>query len=61
LKDRRFFYSVISLIGLVTLVGCSSNQGGPVPTEGQARVDFELLHTLPDEPISFDEEVRPVL
>ena len=49
------------IIATIVLAACSSQSGGPVPTEGQARVDFELLHTLSDEPISFNEGVLPVL
>ncbi len=54
-------YSILAIILLVTgiLTGCASSE--PSITAGQPAVEYDLLYSLPAEPISFDEDVRPIL
>ena len=58
---NRLPYQLLLLASLVMLVlaACSSNP--PSVTVEQSRVDYGLLLTTPEEPILFDEQVRPVL
>ncbi len=57
----RLSHQLLLLAALVLLVlaACSSNP--PSVTAEQSRVDYGLLLTTPEEPILFDEQVRPVL
>jgi len=48
-----------SLLALLLLASCSSTP--PSITEEQSRVDYGVLLTMPEEPILFDEGVKPVL
>ena len=48
-----------SLLALLLLASCSSTP--PSITEEQSRVDYGILLTIPEEPILFDESVKPVL
>lgn len=58
---NRLPYQLLLLASLVMLVlaACSSNP--PSVTVEQSRVDYGLLLTTPEEPIVFNEQVRPVL
>jgi hypothetical protein len=50
------------LIGIafaLVLVSCSPSEK-PI-TAGQATIEYDLLYTLPEDIISYDEEVRPIL
>jgi hypothetical protein len=53
--------SVLTVIALLVIIlsACSSKE--PTITAGQATIEYDLLYTLPDETISYDKEVRPVL
>jgi hypothetical protein len=52
----------ILLVMLVMLVSSScTQQKPPSVTRDQATVDYELLLTLPAEPLAFEQSVRPVL
>jgi ribosomal protein L16/L10AE len=52
----------VLLMMLVILISTSCTQQKPPPlTLDQATVDYNLLLTLPAEPLSFDQTVRPVL
>ena len=50
---------ISSAILLLLLSACSSKE--PSITADQATVEYDLLYTLPKDPISYDEEVRPIL
>ena len=50
---------VLSLLGLFILVACSSQQ--TTPEEEAPQLDYDLLLTLPDQPISYQNSVKPVL
>jgi hypothetical protein len=53
--------SAAMLAAAVLLIGACSGPERPSPTLNQASVDFDLLLTLPERPISFVDEVQPVL
>ena len=56
----RITSALISSAVLVLLLSaCSSKE--PSITADQATVEYDLLYTLPKDPISYDEEVRPIL
>ena len=46
-------------LAMLMLFACSSKE--PSITADQATVEYDLLYTLPKEPVSYDEEVRPIL
>ena len=54
LKAAAFF-----LATLLTVTACSGKKESI--TAQQATVDLSLLQTLPEQPISYNDEVRPVL
>ena len=53
---RKLFLLIICLV----LTACSANKGDERDA-GNPVVDYGLLLTLPDEPISFADEVQPIL
>ena len=46
-------------LAMLMLFACSSKE--PSITADQAVVEYDLLYTLPKEPVSYDEDVRPIL
>ena len=54
-----YLFWLSALLALLLLASCSSSP--PSVTEEQSRVDYGVLLTMPEEPILFDEQVRPVL
>ena len=55
----RIVNSIIALIAVVLLVSCATPKKSV--TEDQARVDYDLLINLPEEPISYSDQIRPIL
>ena len=49
------------IIACLVLAGCSANNKGDEKDAGNPVVDYGLLQTLPDEPISFSDAVQPIL
>ena len=61
---RRNIWLTLAAQGIVVwMVGTAAcaRVDKPSPTRDQAMVDYDILLTLPAEPISFQEQVRPVL
>lgn len=57
---RKVFSRVgISLLLIGILAACSSKE--TATTADQADVEYDLLYSLPEEALSYDEQVRPVL
>jgi hypothetical protein len=56
----RITSALISSAILVLLLSACSSKEPPI-TADQAVVEYDLLYTLPKDPISYDEEVRPIL
>jgi len=54
-----FSIPVIFLLLMSSLTACAPSEKSI--TEGQATVEYDLLYTLPEETISYDDEVRPIL
>ncbi len=55
---RLFLFTALTLL---TLNACSSGGSSPPVTEDQADVDYDILLATPDKPLSFMDEVQPVL
>jgi hypothetical protein len=53
------FKSCLVLIMAILLNACASSQ--PSLTAGQATIEYNLLYTLPEEPLSFNNDVLPIL
>jgi len=51
--------ALIGIALVLLLSACSSKE--PSITADQAVVEFDLLYTLPKEPVSYDQDVRPIL
>ena len=63
LQGRHTCYRAIAILSMAMLLLASacSFQSPPDITREQASVDFDLLLSLPQEPVSFSESVQPVL
>jgi uncharacterized membrane protein len=59
LRTRYFPYLILFIITLLTVSACATKKESI--TVQQATVDLSLLQTLPEENISYDDKVRPVL
>ncbi|MGB5602814.1 MAG: fatty acid cis/trans isomerase [Gammaproteobacteria bacterium] len=57
--SRICYKTVILLVVISLLTACSSSEKSI--TADQAIVEYDLLYTLPNETISYEEEVRPIL
>ncbi|MGB5300798.1 MAG: hypothetical protein WBM52_00135 [Thiogranum sp.] len=50
---------ILLFVSFLLLAACSSQQ--TAPEEEAPELDYDLLLTLPDQPISYHESVKPVL
>ena len=50
--------SIVTALLVLLLSACSKEQS---ITEDQAVVEYDLLYSMPKEPVSYDEQVRPIL
>ena len=57
---RRILAGAGSAIVLFALSACALDSK-PAVTEQQARVDYDLLLSVPDEPISYEREIKPLV
>lgn len=56
----RKLFAASALAMVLALVACAGPEKPSVTAE-QARIDFEMVLTLPKEPVDFDAQVKPVL
>ena len=58
LRSKRTLRAFVVLTLVLALAACATK---PSVTEGQADVDYDLLLTLPGEPLSYEQTIRPIL
>jgi len=60
---KKLLRDIAALMTIAVLVGVTACGGPkkPSPTRDQVTVDYDILLTLPTQPVSYQKQIRPIL